>query len=182
MKKKKRRRTGNDRNTTVKSGGKYHKIRKDEKERILIEIIDKWRALFGQKNFETIIDEKILEKLAGDALEMWNSIRDSLKSLWPVRTFGNTKHHVLPGSRGGSNSKDNLISKIGLAHIAWHILFDNKTVTEIIDLLETGRKKKSSFLRSKKRLLAWLIVFGDNTSFQDAIIIIRSDWVKKIAE
>ncbi len=51
-------------------------------------------------------------------------------------------HHILPRSKYGSNSKDNLISLDMRKHRALHMLFDNKDPREqlerIIDLASTA--------------------------------------------
>ena len=43
------------------------------------------------------------------------------------------KHHILPRSRGGSNSRDNIVRLDVRHHKALHMLFINNTVPEQID-------------------------------------------------
>lgn len=51
-------------------------------------------------------------------------------------------HHLTPKSRGGNDFKSNLLNIDMERHNAWHFLFGNKTLQEIIELLERLRKMK----------------------------------------
>lgn len=46
-----------------------------------------------------------------------------------------SKHHVIPSSRKGSNSKDNIAFVTTKSHEKYHSLFDNRTPVEILDFL-----------------------------------------------
>ncbi len=46
-----------------------------------------------------------------------------------------TRHHVIPKSRGGNNSKRNIAMVDGSKHRKYHELFDNKTPNEIAEYL-----------------------------------------------
>ena len=50
------------------------------------------------------------------------------------------RHHLTPRSRGGNNSHKNLLNMDISRHNAWHFLFGNKTLEEIIALLERMQK------------------------------------------
>jgi hypothetical protein len=49
-----------------------------------------------------------------------------------VRFLKKNRHHVRPRSRGGGNGSDNIIRKEVREHAAYHELFGNMTVEEII--------------------------------------------------
>lgn len=71
--------------------------------------------------------------------------RGKAKKVWErSRTFN--KHHLRPGSRGGQTIESNLIRMDENRHNAWHLLFNNLTLTEIIELLTRlkGIKKKQA--------------------------------------
>jgi hypothetical protein len=51
------------------------------------------------------------------------------------RYRGRNYHHLTPRSRGGRDTKDNLLLTKTYRHQAWHILFDNRTLEEVIRLL-----------------------------------------------
>lgn len=53
-----------------------------------------------------------------------------------------TKHHIVPRSRGGSNDPENIMWLSEKKHEAWHILFANKTIPEIIGLLKKIQKRR----------------------------------------
>lgn len=44
-------------------------------------------------------------------------------------------HHIIPRSRGGSSSLDNLVVVSRVEHENYHTLFSNKTPVEIIEYL-----------------------------------------------
>jgi len=62
------------------------------------------------------------------------------------------KHHLKPGSRGGQTIDSNLIKMDISRHNAWHLLFQNLTLDEIIALLnrlkKIKKKQKVSFLQT----------------------------------
>lgn len=65
----------------------------------------------------------------------------------------NDKHHIiLPRSRGGENIDSNLFLFDVYRHEAWHLLFKNKTLFEIISFLERGKnvKERMELLPNKK--------------------------------
>jgi len=45
------------------------------------------------------------------------------------------RHHILPRSRGGDSSRENLTHILGRDHDYYHALFDNKRPDEIIEYL-----------------------------------------------
>jgi hypothetical protein len=58
------------------------------------------------------------------------------------------RHHLKPRSRGGDSLESNLLTMDTNRHDAWHLLFSNLTITEIIELLERVAKMKR---RQKRR-------------------------------
>lgn len=53
-------------------------------------------------------------------------------------------HHLRPSSRGGSDKAHNLILLDAYRHDAWHLLFKNLTLDEIILLLQKLQHIKES--------------------------------------
>lgn len=56
------------------------------------------------------------------------------------------RHHLKPRSRGGQDLPSNLIRMDENRHGAWHLLFQNRTLSEVIEILERlrGMKKKQA--------------------------------------
>jgi len=46
-----------------------------------------------------------------------------------------TEHHLKPRSRGGESIGSNLLLLDAYRHSAWHLLFNNMTLDEVISLL-----------------------------------------------
>lgn len=46
-----------------------------------------------------------------------------------------TKHHLIPRSKGGTNDPENLLMIEEELHHAWHLLFGNRTISQIIRML-----------------------------------------------
>lgn len=53
-------------------------------------------------------------------------------------------HHLTPKSRGGRKSKYNELELDIYRHNAWHLLFHNLTLREVIELLERLEQIKAS--------------------------------------
>jgi len=58
------------------------------------------------------------------------------------KTKGRNRHHLVPKSRGGSRTPSNLILIDIEKHACWHKIFKNRTLREVIQLLERLDKKK----------------------------------------
>lgn len=54
------------------------------------------------------------------------------------------EHHLKPRERGGQSTPSNLLLLDAYRHDAWHLLFGNKTLDEIILLLQEVKYKKQS--------------------------------------
>lgn len=59
------------------------------------------------------------------------------------------KHHLKPRSRGGQSLDSNLITMDAYRHDAWHLLFSNLTLEEVIELLQ----RLASIKKSRKKFL-----------------------------
>lgn len=55
-----------------------------------------------------------------------------------------TKHHLQPRSRGGQTIMSNLFRLDSYRHLAYHLLFGNKTLEEVIKLLQRVQHIKES--------------------------------------
>jgi len=63
-------------------------------------------------------------------------------------------HHLTPRSRGGKSTKRNLLDIYIERHIAWHQLFRNRTLKEVISLLKRlDRLKKAGTNGSKMQVM-----------------------------
>ena len=63
------------------------------------------------------------------------------------------RHHMLPRSRGGDMSKQNLLIMDTTRHKCWHILFQNLTFPEVAALLlRCEEVKKRGLLQSSTQL------------------------------
>ena len=58
------------------------------------------------------------------------------------------RHHLTPRSRGGKSTESNLLEMDYSRHCAWHLLFKNLTLDEIIALLLRVKQMK---IRRRKR-------------------------------
>ena len=54
------------------------------------------------------------------------------------------KHHLIPKSRGGGGSLNNLLLIDIEKHEAWHRIFKNATAQEVLDLLERVVRAKQN--------------------------------------
>lgn len=55
-----------------------------------------------------------------------------------------TEHHLKPRSRGGESIGSNLVKLDAYRHSAWHLLFSNLTIDEVITLLQKLKHIKES--------------------------------------
>lgn len=53
-------------------------------------------------------------------------------------------HHVTPKSRGGEDIGSNRLSLDAYKHDAWHLIFKNLTLREVIELLERVERIKGN--------------------------------------
>jgi hypothetical protein len=56
---------------------------------------------------------------------------------------GRNKHHLTPKKRGGDNEPENILLLGAFRHMAWHILFGQKTLEEVIRLLQRVHSAKN---------------------------------------
>jgi len=52
------------------------------------------------------------------------------------------RHHLVPRSRGGGGHRGNLLYMDGLIHLNWHKVFGNRTLREVIRLLQRVERAK----------------------------------------
>lgn len=52
------------------------------------------------------------------------------------------RHHLVPRSKGGDNSRSNLLMIREDRHQLWHKLWGNKTIDEVLDLLQRMKRMK----------------------------------------
>lgn len=88
----------------------------------------------------------------------------------------NEGHHILiPSGRGGETIMSNMFELDGYRHDAWHLLFPNKTLFEIICFFERGKKlnERLELLPNKKyRESAVRLLFG-NKNLSEIIMLLR---------
>jgi hypothetical protein len=58
-----------------------------------------------------------------------------------------TKHHLIPKSRGGNKSEENLLQMWSDKHHLWHELWGNRTIDEIIVLLQKIKSMKKESVK-----------------------------------
>ena len=64
-----------------------------------------------------------------------------------------TEHHIIPKCREGKKDPGNVLKLKRDKHDAWHDLFDNMTLDEIIIYLERLQEEQEDLLAKKQRLL-----------------------------
>lgn len=104
-----------------------------------------------------------------------------------------SKHHITPTSRGGKETPENEMRLDPNIHDAWHTLFGNLLLEEVIAIIEyqwqdefgeipekyilgDQRKEKK---KKDKRISAWGKIFGEIRSAKKAINIIKANFIKR---
>ena len=59
------------------------------------------------------------------------------------RVKGQSEHHILPRSRGGSSNPSNLLRLNIEKHECWHKIFGLRTIREVIELLKRVEEMKN---------------------------------------
>ena len=67
------------------------------------------------------------------------------------KTGRTSEHHLRPRSRGGESVMSNLFHMDVRKHEAWHLIFSNLTLEEIIALLQRVKKIKEKQQYYEKR-------------------------------
>ena len=75
---------------------------------------------------------------------MSHTMKKHSEHQFKVRAGFKTTHHIRPRSRGGESTSSNLIQLDAYRHNAWHLLFSNLTIDEVITLLEKLKHIKES--------------------------------------
>ena len=69
-------------------------------------------------------------------------LRKRLKKQYKRRLQGRNKHHLTPRSRNGRSTPSNLLLIDIGKHACWHKLFGNRTLREVICLLQKLERLK----------------------------------------
>lgn len=85
-------------------------------------------------------------------------------------------HHLIPRSRHGQDLQSNLLLIKVVRHRNWHKMWANRTLLEIIRLLELADEKK--FNPSPQ----WRNVFGDKSLKEATLLLKRVYKIKKSQE
>ena len=99
---------------------------------------------------------------------VYDNLISTRKSRAPLDTQYYEKHHILPKSKGGSNSKDNLINLTPrehfLAHwLLWKIYKDSSTRTAF-HMMRNSRKNMKRILTSKQYEIARNVIYEKITN------------------
>ena len=87
------------------------------------------------------------------------------------------KHHLRPRSRGGEKLTYNLLLIKVSRHNAWHVLYGNRTLNEIIVLLRYLLKDKE--LRNFPHSKLWTTLWGKRDLWSVIQILERLQRIKK---
>lgn len=107
-------------------------------------------------------------------------------------------HHITPTSRRGERIPENELHIYFNIHNAWHVLFGNLLIDEVVAIIKycwqdgqgkirekylIGESKKirrrgKTFIRDK-RLSAWQTIFGDIRSADEVIRMIKETFTKR---
>lgn len=149
------------------------------------QILVAWILLFGDKNFEEALDcLQNNNSIDTRGRYCYGRLTEEKQLAWEV-FFGQsflppyalTRHHIKPRSRGGRDEEQNILHKTEFIHQAWHNLFINKLLDEIIRYLKNCQRANWQQIKSNpKKLRSWLAVFGNKFSFEKIIAIIKKDW------
>jgi len=75
---------------------------------------------------------------------MSHKMKSFYKHCFKNKAGWKTDHHLTPKEKGGKKKPDNILSLDAYRHQAWHLLFGNKTLREIIEMLERIEQIKKS--------------------------------------
>lgn len=78
---------------------------------------------------------------------IWHHSRDTYMS----------KHHLVPKSKGGCKREHNLLRLWRDKHDAWHNLFSNHVLSDILEILLHGKYNIGKHIGSKN----WVLLFGN---------------------
>jgi len=99
-----------------------------------------------------------------------------------ARRAGCTRgHHIISSSRGGQTLNSNLLQIDQYRHEAWHLLFQHKTIDEIVKFLNQF-KNKDEFMRSINDYYkhhAYQLLLGKRTIEEVIVFMLRIQSIKK---
>lgn len=97
------------------------------------------------------------------------------------RAGSNDEHHIkTPCSRGGETINSNLLLIDVYRHDAWHLLFNNQTLKEIIAILQKYPDSKSFLftINNYYKHNAFHLLFGDKSLNRVVIFLKRIERIK----
>lgn len=95
---------------------------------------------------------------------IWHRSRDTYMS----------KHHLVPKCLGGSKKSHNLLRLWRDKHDAWHRIFENQTISEIIPVLIHGRKNIGKWVGTSH----WKLLFGDKNLIEVYLLLTKLQQIK----
>ena len=96
---------------------------------------------------------------------IWHRSRDTYMS----------KHHLIPKSLGGVKKQYNLLRLWRDKHDSFHKIFDNETLTSILDILLHGKKNIGKYVGGKH----WKMLFGNRTLIEAYLLLKRVHSLKQ---
>ena len=96
---------------------------------------------------------------------IWHRSRDTYMS----------KHHLIAKSLGGCKKEHNLLRLWRDSHNSWHVIFDNETLTSILDILLHGKRNIGKYVGGKH----WKMLFGNRTLIEAYILLKRVHSLKQ---
>lgn len=80
-----------------------------------------------------------------DNLILFGMVREKRRiHCFKKRAGWKDKHHLKPKEKGGQSVDSNIIMLDAYRHSAWHLLFKNKSLDEVIHLLQRLKEAKQS--------------------------------------
>jgi|ERR1044071_288763 hypothetical protein len=83
--------------------------------------------------------------------------RSSHARMYPMRN----RHHILPRSRDGGNERENIILLRVERHESWHLLFSDRTIEEVIELLIRVHRIKGRCTKPLTGFCASEVMYAD---------------------
>jgi hypothetical protein len=96
---------------------------------------------------------------------IWHNSRDTYMS----------KHHLVPKSLGGCKKEYNLLRLWRDKHDSFHKIFENETLSQILETLLHGRKNIGKYVGTKH----WSLLFGNRTLIEAYLLLKRVHELKQ---
>ena len=91
-------------------------------------------------------------------------------------------HHIdIPSSRGGATIDSNILTMDAYRHDAWHLLFLNRTLNEVINLFKLAKSLKELLrsIESYYKHSAFYLLFRSKTQEQIIALLLRVQSLKR---